>query len=137
MSQDQNQTVRRRARSEEDKKRVRETLIQTGRDLISQFGASNVSLRQVAMAAGYSPGLIYSYFNDQRDLFGYIRAHHLKLASDEFLRICNDEPDPHLKLRKLLYATVDHWTANLDHFVVIYPAPGLDKPKVPEGQVPF
>ena len=128
---------RRRARTEDDKARVREAFIQAGRDLFSESDPTKVSLRQIAAAAGYTPAAIYQYFADQRELFAYIREHDMGVAAEKFERAIASTKDPVKRVQRLFYVTVDYWLANMDHFLVLFPAP-THRPAVPtEGSTPF
>ena len=57
-----------RAHSPEDKARVRQAFIDAGKQLMRTEEPESVSLRRIASAAGYSPGTIYQYFHDHREL---------------------------------------------------------------------
>ena len=50
-----------RARTPEDKAKVRDAFIAAGRRLLAEGDPSRVSLRMIAAEAGYAPGAIYQY----------------------------------------------------------------------------
>lgn len=62
-----------RARTASAKDQVREALIRSGSHLFATKDFDDVSLRQIAKHAGYSPGVVYKYFPDRQSLFRAIR----------------------------------------------------------------
>ena len=128
---------RSRARSAEDKARVREAFIAAGRELFGREGAHNVSLRRVAAQAGYAPAAIYRYFKDQQELFSYIREHDMHEAADRLERVCRRTRDPVQRATRLFFATVDYWLDHMDHFLVLFPAPSTRASTADAGTVPF
>lgn len=53
----------------------RETIIAAAADLFSERGFAGASNREIARAAGISPGLIYWYFRDKDELFMHVLEH--------------------------------------------------------------
>ena len=131
------QSDRSRARTPEDKLRVREAFIVAGRELFSEGDPSKISLRQIAAQAGYAPGAIYQYFADQRDLFASVREHDMHQASQELEKAIARTRDPVQRVRKLFFATVDYWLEHMDHFLVLFPAPRSRAFVATPGTQPF
>ena len=86
--------LRGRAYSAEDKAKVRQALIETGRHLFAIEGAARVSLRRIAAEAGYSPGSIYQYFQDHHALQIAIRELDMNQATDHFEAFAARIKDP-------------------------------------------
>lgn len=128
---------RRRARSPEDKAKVREKFIEVGRELFSAHDPGKVSLRQIAAKAGYAPGAIYQYFANQQELFAYIRKHDMQAAADTFAAGISKTRDPTKKVQKLFYLTVDYWLDHMDHYLVLFPAPTRRPIPITSGSIPF
>jgi AcrR family transcriptional regulator len=126
-----------RARSAEDKARVREAFIAAGRKLLTEGDPSKLSLRMIAAEAGYAPGAIYNYFHDQQDLFFHIREHDMHAATDSLRQLISHTRDPAKRVQKLFIGAADHWLAHMDEFLVIFPAPALRDPSPPADGVPF
>jgi AcrR family transcriptional regulator len=112
-----------RARTPEDKERVKAAFIAAGRRLVSHEGLAAVSLRRVATEAGYAPGAIYQYFRDQQDLFFHIRGEDMQAATQKFRRVVARTPDPVERVKKLFIGTADYWLSHIEDFLVIFPAP--------------
>lgn len=126
-----------RARSPEDKHRVREAFITAGRKLFAENPPASVSLRRIAAEAGYAPGTIYQYFADQQELFAEIRSHDMHASTEELRRQLARTRDPARRVIKLFVATAEYWLDHMDDFLLIFPAPALRPiPPTPSG-VPF
>jgi AcrR family transcriptional regulator len=122
-----------RARSPEDKGKVREAFINAGRKLFAEHPPSEVSLRKIAAEAGYAPGSIYQYFSDQRELFAHIRMHDMHAATEELRKKIARTRDPAKRVTKLFVATAEYWLDHMDDFLVIFPAPGRRTVPLPGG----
>ena len=97
-----------RARTEEQKKDVRDNLIAVGRHLFAVEDPSTVSLRKIAAEAGYSPGTVYKYFRDQHELFIAIREQDMSRVVDNLEKIAKRVADPKERLRLVFLAAVRH-----------------------------
>ena len=112
--------LRGRANSAEDKAKVRQALIETGRHLFAIEGAARVSLRRIAAEAGYSPGSIYQYFQDHHALRIAIRELDMNQATDHFEAFAARIKDPVARVRKLFLFTVEYWLDHLDQFDALF-----------------
>jgi len=117
-----------RARTAEDKAKVREAFIVAGRKLFANEDPSSVSLRRIAAAAGYAPGTIYQYFEHQQDLFFHIRAHDMHVSTEQLRQLIARERSPVKRVLKLFIGTADYWLEHMEEFLVIFPAPSLSRP---------
>jgi AcrR family transcriptional regulator len=109
-----------RAHSAEDKAKVRQAFIEAGRRLFSEHDPAKVSLRAIASEAGYSPGSIYQYFSDHRELGFAIRELDMNAATDSFDLVAKRTKDPTQRLRKLFLGSVHYWLQHIDHFDVLF-----------------
>lgn len=128
---------RSRAHSPEDKAKVRQAFIEAGRRLLGRDDSGKVSLRMIASEAGYSPGSIYQYFHDHRELVFAIRERDMNEATDHFDRIAKRARDPVARVRKLFLGSVQYWLAHLDHFDVLFAGPLHHPVVVSQDGVPF
>jgi AcrR family transcriptional regulator len=127
-----------RARTAEDKARVREAFIAAGRKLLADEDPSTVSLRRIAAAAGYAPGSIYQYFEHQEDLFFHIRAHDMHASTEALRQLIARVRSPGKRVLKLFIGTADYWLAHMEEFLVIFPAPSVARSSaVGRSEVPF
>lgn len=117
-----------RARTAEDKAKVREAFIAAGRKLFASEDPSTVSLRRIAAAAGYAPGTIYQYFEHQQDLFFHIRAHDMHASTEQLRQLIARERSPLKRVLKLFMGAADYWLEHMEEFLVIFPAPSVSRP---------
>lgn len=117
-----------RARTAEDKAKVREAFIAAGRKLFASEDPSTVSLRRIAAAAGYAPGTIYQYFEHQQDLFFHVRAHDMQASTERLRRLIARERSPLKRVLKLFIGTADYWLEHMEEFLVLFPAPSVSRP---------
>ena len=59
---------RRRRRHERRRDETRDDILVAAREVLLERGAADLSLREIARRAGYSPGALYKYFEDKGDL---------------------------------------------------------------------
>jgi AcrR family transcriptional regulator len=117
-----------RARSAEDKAKVREAFIAAGRKLFASEDPSSVSLRRIAAAAGYAPGTIYQYFAHQQDLFFHVRSLDMHASTERLRQLIARERRPLQRVLKLFIGTADYWLDHMEEFLVIFPAPSASQP---------
>ena len=129
-------TSRDRARAEGDKLKVREAFVEAGRRLLATGDPSKVSLRRIAAEAGYSPGTIYSYFDDSRALYRAVREQDMEEANARFEHIVAETPDPAERVRKLFAGTVRYWLDHTDQFEMMFAKPAAH-PQIRIDSEPF
>jgi len=127
--------VLRRARSDADKRAVRDAFVAAGRKLFARGDPGAVSLRAIACEAGYSPAAIYAYFHDQHELFACIRAHEVEQAWIVLSAQVAGIDAPRARLVELLGATADYWAERVDDFLLVFPRP--QPGPLPDGAAPF
>lgn len=82
----------------------RELLLDVARNLFLSDGYTNVSMQQVASAAGMTKGAPYYHFKSKDDLFLSVFVREIRRITDEMVR-CLDEPGA---LRARLKSAVRH-----------------------------
>jgi AcrR family transcriptional regulator len=91
----------RRARLSTDARR--EQLVALGIDIFSERPFDEVSIDDIAVAAGISKGLLYHYFPSKRDFYVAV----IRSAADEMQALT--EPDPALEPRERLAAALERY----------------------------
>jgi AcrR family transcriptional regulator len=126
-----------RAKSDQAKNEVRSAFIAAGRALLSKDGSAEVSLRSIAATAGYSPGAIYQYFGDHRELLMAIREQDMLAAVVAFERIAAREQDPERRVKKVFLGVARYWLENFDHYLILFSLPPNKQPIKGRDGVPF
>lgn len=116
-----------RARTPEDKAKVREAFIAAGRKLLAEGDPSAVSLRRIAAEAGYAPGSIYQYFAHQHELFFHIRAQDMHASTERLRQLISRLRTPEKRVQKLFIGTAEYWLEHMEEFLLIFPSPTADR----------
>jgi len=126
-----------RAKSDQAKSDVRAAFISAGRALLSKDGSTEASLRSIATAAGYSPGAIYQYFGDHRELLMAIREEDMLAAVVAFEAIAAREMDPERRVKQVFLGAARYWLENFDHYQILFSLPPNKPPIRDRDGVPF
>jgi len=126
-----------RAHREEDKAKVRQAFVEAGRQLMASDDPATVSLRRIAVHAGYSPATIYRYFLDHHALLFAIREVDMDAATERLQTIAQNARTPVERVRGLLLGTVDYWLEHLDQFDLLFTRPPGRPALVNEDGLPF
>ncbi|MEO3388241.1 TetR/AcrR family transcriptional regulator [Mesorhizobium sp. CAU 1741] len=118
-----------RARTDEEKKKVRDAFIESGRTLFATMKFEDVSLRKIAELAGYTPSTVYQYFRDQRSLLAAIREQDMSDALRQFQDIASRSSDPAERVRNLFMGAAEYWIDNFQHYQTLFEQP-IEKPPV-------
>jgi AcrR family transcriptional regulator len=106
-------------RRSQEKREVREAILQAASELFLEHGYQNFSLRQVAERIGYSPGTIYLYFQDKDEILFTIMSEGIV----HFTRLLNEAtnvPDARERLTRLGRAYVDFGLGHPAHFQLMF-----------------
>lgn len=126
-----------RARTPEEKETVRQRLIDAGRRAFAEQDYSKVSLRSIAVAAGYTPALVYHYFDGRQALLRAIRETDLDFAVERFSKATEGVHSPADRLRKLLVVILRHWRANFEQYDILFSAAAHPQPARTAEPAPF
>ena len=116
---------------------MKAAFIPAGRALLSKNGSTETSLRSIATAAGYSPGAIYQYFGDHRELLMAIREEDMLTAVMAFEAIATREADPERRVKEVFLGVAKYWLENFEHYQILFSLPP-NKPAIRDHDgVPF
>jgi AcrR family transcriptional regulator len=73
---------------------TREALIASGRDVFAQRGFHAASLEEIAQAAGFTRGAVYSNFENKEELFFAVLDRHVELQAAAFDALFEDSGGP-------------------------------------------
>ncbi len=92
-----------------DKEQRRQQLAQTAIELFSEHGFENVSIAQIAKAAGVAKGSIYDYFESREELIMAAIMVWMGEVESTAELILADIDDPEEKLRTFVNALIDYF----------------------------
>jgi AcrR family transcriptional regulator len=78
--------------SGDDRRQVREQLLETGLALFTRHGFDGVSMRRLAREAGATPAMIHYYFGDKHGLFRALLEEVLAPRLDELEALAGERP---------------------------------------------
>jgi AcrR family transcriptional regulator len=98
--------------TEKEKEIIRNTLIQSGRELFSNYGLKKTSITELTKAAGIAQGTFYNFFDSKEDLYFEI----LELEeskSEQFLEdILKSSHSSKESIKKIIKGTFELFEAN-------------------------
>lgn len=132
-----NETVTRH-RSEKDKEKVRQAMMQAAGELLLEQGYEGFSLRKVAQRVGFSPGNIYLYFEDKDDLLYSAIADGFQQFGERLEQAVAQTKDPFERIISLGRSYVEFGLENPMHYELMFvqrtdylfvkrQIPGIDK----------
>lgn len=108
-----------RARDETERKEVRNAILEAAGHVFLQRGYEGFSLRKVAEYIGYSPGSIYSYFDDKDDLLFHVADEGFRLFQETQDEAAQTS-DPAERLRALCRAYIDFGVNNPAYYRLMF-----------------
>jgi AcrR family transcriptional regulator len=107
---------------DERKRRTRTDLVETARRIFEERGFHAASLEEIAEAAGYSKGAIYSNFSGKDELFLAVLTEHIERRARAVVEVALDGKDFEASVRAVARSGVDFgerepaWTPLLVEF---------------------
>lgn len=109
-----------KARSVEDQEQLRQRFIDVGRQLLNESPDGQVSLRQIARMAGYSPSALYRYFPTKAALVYAVREEHLRLSTEFAQGAVATVTDPLARFCVGFEAMVAFWAGHTTDFIRLF-----------------
>jgi len=69
-----NQKLKMGRRSDHTREELQQLIIEATRDLVKEQGVTKVTVRQIAQAVGYTPGMLYSVFDNLQAIFLHVNV---------------------------------------------------------------
>lgn len=82
-----------------DKDEVRDTIIQTARQIFSRFGFRKTTMDEIAQAAGKGKSSIYYYFASKEEIYQAVVEKEASLLNSELMKAIAQSEDPREKLK--------------------------------------
>ncbi len=83
---------RRAHRRERRRADTRDDILAAAREVLLERGAAELSLREIARRAGFSPGALYKYFDNKHELITALADKAMGALLDEFAKVPADLP---------------------------------------------
>lgn len=116
-------------RRQQEKENLRQTILDTAREMFAEEGYASVSMRKIADKIEYSPTTIYLYFKDKNDLFRQICEETFARLGQKLQSIGVKHGKSIEGLRAGLRAYVEFGLEHPKHYEVTFMMPLMEKLK--------
>lgn len=86
---------------DDDKARIRETLLDKGKEMISRVGLRKTTVEELAAAAGIAKGTFYHFFGSKEELCFALLGREEAVREQVFMEIMSRNPSPRDLLREI------------------------------------
>ena len=117
-------------RSDHTKEELMDLVIDAAAALIEQHKTVKVTARQIAAAVGYTPGTLYTHFENLDDIFLHVNARSLADLRNMLSNVIAGESSPEAAIRAMGLAYLDYARAQPHRFQLMF------TPRLPEGATP-
>ena len=103
---------------------TRRAILDAARELITEKGAHNLSLREIARRIEYSPAGLYEYFGNKEEIIQTVIGEGFQKFGSYMFAVPTDLP-AEIYLRQLGLAYVTFALENPEHYILIFSRPQL------------
>jgi len=107
-------------RSEHSREELQQLIIQASLDLIVEQGAAKVTARQIAKAVGYTPGMLYSVFENQHEIFLHVNDLTLNSLFEECAAASQKRRSPEKSILALGFAYLNFAQTHTHQFDLLF-----------------
>jgi len=125
-------------RSEHTKEELHHLIVDATLKLVREKGGSNVTARQIAQAVGYTPGMLYSIFDNQQAIFLHVNVLSLDSLHAQCTRAQKKAKGPEAAIRAMGMAYLEFAAKNTNQFHLLFQPmamPNTDIPKELGGRI--
>jgi len=118
-------------RSEHTKEELHHLIVDATLQLVREHGPSKVTARQIAQAVGYTPGMLYSVFDNQQAIFLHVNVLSLDSLYAQCLRAQKKAKGPEAAIRAMGMAYLEFAEKNTNQFHLLFQPMPLPNPNLP------
>ncbi len=118
-------------RSEHSKEELHALIVNATLELVREQGAGKVTARQIAQAVGYTPGMLYSIFENLQSIFLHVNVLSLDSLYSQCMRAQKKAKGPESSIRAMGLAYLAFAESNNNQFQLMFqpmPDPRLSRP---------
>lgn len=115
-------------RSDHTKQELEDLIVGETMTLVDDFGATNITVRDIAARIGYTPGTLYTHFDNLADILLHVNARILVRLKAQIQCALNSAGDPADRLLEMGYAYLGFAEAHPNWFTLLF------NQKLQEGQ---
>ncbi len=107
-------------RSDHTKEELQDLIIGETMKLVDEFGATNITARDIAARIGYAPGTLYTHFDNLGDIFLQVNVRILVRLKAQIQGAINSASDPADRLLEMGYAYLGFAEAHPHWFALLF-----------------
>ena len=107
-------------RSDHTKEELQDLIIGETMKLVDEFGATNITARDIAARIGYTPGTLYTHFDNLADILLHVNARILVRLKAQIQGAINSAGDPADRLLEMGYAYLGFAEAHSHWFALLF-----------------
>ena len=107
-------------RSDHTKEELQELIVGETMKLVDEFGATNITAREIAARIGYAPGTLYTHFDNLADIFLQVNARILVRLKAQVQGAIDSADDPADRLLEMGYAYLGFAEAHPHWFALLF-----------------
>jgi AcrR family transcriptional regulator len=107
-------------RSDHTKEELQELIVGETMKLVDQLGAANITTREIAARIGYTPGTLYTHFDNLADIFLQVNARILVRLRAQVQGAIHSADDPADRLLEMAYAYLGYAEAHSHWFALLF-----------------
>ncbi|MEQ8673850.1 MAG: TetR/AcrR family transcriptional regulator [Aggregatilineales bacterium] len=98
---------------------MKQSILKVAREIIRKNGVDDLNMREIAKRIGYSPGSIYSYFNNKQALIEAVATQGYEYLASYFQSVDESLP-PKIHLTELALVYLKFALENPDYYIVMF-----------------
>ncbi len=107
-------------RSDHTKEELQELIVGETMKLVDDFGATNITAREIAARIGYAPGTLYTHFDNLADIFLQVNGRILVRLKAQVQGAIDSADDPADRLLEMGYAYLSFAEAHPHWFALLF-----------------
>ena len=117
-------------RSQHSLEEIKTMVLEAAETLVIEVGAKALTMRNVALEIGYTPGSIYMVFENMSDLIMHINARTLDAMIEQFEQVQNESPE--MCIGALAKRYLDYARNNFNRWNLLFEHRPLEDAKLPD-----
>ena len=113
-------TPGRPAHTQQDKEKIRETIIAAAEEIFLEEGYEGLSMRKIGDKVSYSPAALYFQFSNKREILSHIWERIFTEVFEACDKAAKTETSPSEKVIAFCVSYVRYWVENPSHYTMIH-----------------
>ncbi len=107
-------------RNDHSKEQLVALVINAALTLVDELGPSGVTARRIADRIGYTPGTLYTHFDNLTDIFLHVNAHNLDHLEGQIKAAAGNTDDPIEAIQEMGYVYLNYAASHPNRFALMF-----------------